>query len=162
MSFKLAVTSSTIAVAAAACVSSCFSDVDRPVVIADVAIGLLDQMCEYRFTSAAPEQRTVNVQLTIQARNTGLLNAAFDPHGISLMADGTELPALAADKTTIIRPGFARTFTLRFEGSGPMRCDSPMAVVLDRVLECQPARTAHHRLRFRGRASVSRALGTIL
>jgi hypothetical protein len=162
MSFKLAITCSVLSVTAVACVSSHFAQLDRPVVIADVAIGLLDQSCGYRLASSAQEQRAVDVQLTIQARNTGLLNATFDPRGISLLAGGAELSAVAADETTIIRPGSERTFTMRFEGPGPVRCNGPMAVVLDRALEPPPSRTSHQLLRFRGRSAEARALRTNL
>ena len=152
MSFRVAITSTLIAAGGLACVSSHFAQLDRPVVMRDVAIGLLDERCTYRPTPARPEQPALNVEVTMQVRNTGLLDATFAPGGISLLADRTELPAMATDETTIIRPGFTRTFTLRFEGPEPIGCDAPMAVVLDRALEPPRSETAKHVLRFRGRA----------
>lgn len=104
MSFRIAIAVLLIG-GGLGCASSHLAQLDRPVVIRDVAIGLLDERCTYRATPVASEPAP-DVQLTMQVRNTGLLDATFAPSAISLLADGTELPAVVTDETTIIRPGF--------------------------------------------------------
>jgi len=144
---------SIVALLGVGCLTSPFVRIDRPVDVRGVVVALVDQTCRHYTDPSAPQSEAIDLRLTIRIRNTGLANATFDQGAIRLIGSGEMMTPRDSASVTIVRPGSSRDLDVRFVGSGPLSCDTPMAIALDDALQGGPSKHAGHSIAFLARES---------
>ncbi len=134
MRFSAVVLSITFGVGLS-CAAGPFDRVERPVVARGVVVTLTDQSCRTRTNPSRPQDALVDLDLTVQIRNTGIENATFDPSGLRLLSNGTSTAPIEAPHVEMIRPGSGLPLDVHFAGESPLACDQPMTLVVDRALK---------------------------
>ena len=128
---------------AALCTSSCASRtivrVDKPFVTKGVTVSLVAHACRLRPTYQHDAPAFLDLDLTLQIRNTGFENASFDAGALRLLAGGTWLMPVDRPFTETIRPGSRQWLEVHFVGSDALRCSEPMTLAFGRVLQIDPA-----------------------
>ena len=124
---------------AALCTASCAGGnivrVDKPLMTNGVAVSLVDETCRSWPTHGHGAQAPLDLDLTLQIRNTGLENASVDVGALRMRAGNTWLTPLEEPFAEIIRPGARQWLDVHFVTGDDLRCNEPMALSFDGALQ---------------------------
>jgi hypothetical protein len=128
---------------AALCAWSCASGnmvrVERPLMTKGVAVSLVDDTCRSWPSHENDLHTFLDLDLTLQIRNTGLENASFDASALRVLAGGAWLTPLEGPFAETIRPESRQWLDVHFVGGGDVRCNDPMTLSVNRVLQIDTA-----------------------